>query len=229
MPDEGRQPRQAASAAQVAAHELNHDAQAAVQITGQLAVAHQQGDTRRTSELIERLGRALERLHRDIGTLLSEPDGDLNTLHRAPVRIGELINRVVQAHPAGQHDIHVEVAGAVMINADAVKLERILDNLLDNALEHTPPESPIYVQASVIGGGAEIVIEDRGPGLSEDLARHIFQPGEDPPPPAEGTGMGLWIAGRFTRLHGGHLSVEPGRHGHGARFRVWLPARPPTP
>jgi two-component system, OmpR family, sensor kinase len=213
------------TAAHIAAHELDHDAQAAIQITDQLTAAHRVGDTAQAKELIARLRRSLERLQRDVNALLTERGGDLDTLRRQPVNIGELIDRIVKAHPSGEHTLNVQAAGAVMLNVDPVKVERIVDNLLANALVHTPPDSPVRISASAVPGGAEIVVEDEGPGLTDELADRIFQAGQERPPPLEGTGMGLWIVGRFARLHDGHVTVEPGPGGLGARFRVWLPAR----
>jgi two-component system, OmpR family, sensor kinase len=213
------------AAAHVAAHELDHDAQAALTITDQLAAAQHAGDTDAAEELLARLRRALQRLQRDISALLSERGGDLDTLRREPVNIGQLIHRIVDAHPSGKHDIHVQAASSMMLNADPVKLERIVDNLLANALTHTPPDSPVRISVNAVPGGAELTVEDEGPGLDDELAQRIFQPEHDRPPPLEGAGMGLWIVGRFARLHGGHVTVEPGPDGRGAHFRVWLPAR----
>ncbi|MEX0658379.1 MAG: HAMP domain-containing sensor histidine kinase [Egibacteraceae bacterium] len=211
-------------AAQVAAHELRHDLHTAHTVLQELTaavIAHT--DVSEPRQLIQQLRSSLERLDADIDGLLLQRAGGLDTLQREPTNLGQLVLRVVHAHPTGRQPVDVDVA-PVVFNLDAVKVERILDNLLTNALVHTPGDCPVRVRAVVEPGGATLEVEDDGPGLSEADRQTLLRGHDDPP---EGRGMGLWIVERFARLHGGELRVEPGASGRWARFVVWLPAQAP--
>lgn len=207
-------------AAHIAAHELRHDVQVAYDLLDELT-EDERGGGHRTRLLAQRLRRSLERLETDIDRLLIDAGGDLDTLRREPTNLGQLVRRVVHAHPTGQQPIDVR-SDDVLFNLDPVKVERILDNLLANALVHTPSGCPVRVSAEAEPGGATLVVEDEGPGLSDEERERLLVVGDEPP--AEG-GMGLWIAIRFARLHGGDVRIERRPSGRGARFAVWLPAR----
>lgn len=111
--------------------------------------------------------------------------------------------------------------------ADAPKVERIVENLLHNAVRHTPPGTPVWLRVSGTDGGAEIVVEDAGAGIEPGIAANLFEPftqGEESARAAKpGTGIGLSLVARFTELHGGTVTVRE-RPGGGASFRVWLPS-----
>lgn len=204
--------------AQIAAHELRHDAQVARRLVEGLMAAPDGADaTRRRIE--QQLHRAIERLEQDIDRLLVHHGGDLDTLERRPTNLASLVHRVVQAHPTGRQPVDVDVT-PVVANVDPVKVERILDNLLANALLHTPPDCPVRVGVSLEPGGVVLFVEDHGPGLSPDDRDALLDAGESPP----AGGMGLWIVVRFARLHQGDVRIDVPAPGHGARFTVWLPA-----
>ena len=114
----------------------------------------------------------------------------------------------------------------VRVRLDAAKVERIVENLVANALKYTPEDAAITVQMATRGDGIRIVVEDTGPGIDEDLRATIFEPfqrGVDPG--VAGTGIGLSLVDRFSRLHGGRAWVEE-RPGGGCRFCVDLPSAP---
>jgi signal transduction histidine kinase len=116
-------------------------------------------------------------------------------------------------------------AEEVIANVDAAKVERIVENLLANAGRHTPSGSPLWVRVSREDGGALIVVEDAGPGISDEMKRAVFEPfrqGDGGPNPSPGVGVGLSLVARFAELHGGRAWVED-RPGGGASFRVFLP------
>jgi K+-sensing histidine kinase KdpD len=144
---------------------------------------------------------------------------------RTPTDIGVLITRAVaQSEIPGDHPIHVQ-ADPGMIDIDAPKVERIVQNLVVNAGRHTPPGTPIWVRTCHEEGGVLIVVEDAGQGVPEELRRTIFEPfqqGEHRVQHAPGVGIGLSLVSRFAQLHGGRAWVEE-RPGGGASFRVFLP------
>lgn len=206
----------------IAAHELGHDAQAAVELLDEAVAARADGDDATVGALLDRLRRTLERFEQDIERLVANRGGDLNTLQRRPTNLANLVRTVVSAHPTGSHPIELECA-EVLLNVDPVKVERIIDNLLTNALRYTPPECPVRIRLSAAPAGAELVVEDEGPGLPEHLCDAIAR-GDDDPAVFDGA-TGLWLILRFARLHNGGVTVSRTASGGGARFRVWIPAR----
>lgn len=125
-------------------------------------------------------------------------------------------------------ELSVEVED-VVVAVDAAMLERIVENLLANAVRHTPANARIWVRVRSEAGGEVIVVEDDGPGIPPEQRREIFEPFRqvDAPNDTTGVGVGLALVARFAELQGGRAWVEDGERG-GASFRVWLPARPPS-
>jgi len=100
--------------------------------------------------------------------------------------------------------------------------ERVLDNLISNAISHSPKNSAITLGVVEGEGGAAITVADAGPGINDEDLEHIFEPFYQ----ATGAsrtghaGLGLAIAQRMVSLQQGKLSV---RNAGGAVFTVWLP------
>jgi two-component system, OmpR family, sensor histidine kinase MtrB len=110
---------------------------------------------------------------------------------------------------------------------DGAKVERILENLLHNALRYTPSDTPIWIRLGRSDGGAVITVEDEGPGVPDELKVAMFESfrqGPNRSAHSPGTGIGLSLVARFAELHGGRAWVED-RPGGGARFRVLLPGQ----
>ena len=154
----------------------------------------------------------------------------LVTAQRRPTDVGKLIGSVVEGlGPDIGRSIVVEV-DHVEASVDPSQVERIVENLIANAIRHTPPGSTVWVRARWDGDGVLILVEDDGPGVPEELRPNIFEPfqrGTNVPTHAPGTGIGLSIVAMMADLHGGSVVVED-REGGGASFRVLLPvaARP---
>jgi two-component system, NtrC family, sensor histidine kinase HydH len=108
---------------------------------------------------------------------------------------------------------------------DPPKVERIVENLIANALKHTPEGTPIWVMAGREDGGAMITVEDAGSGVPQEVRADIFKPfrqGPDVPLHSPGMGVGLALVARFAQLHGGRAWLED-RPGGGSSFKVFLP------
>jgi PAS domain S-box-containing protein len=167
----------------------------------------------------DRLKRMLEDLL-DLGRLTR---GVLEPV-RSPTDLRELVCRVVDDSGAMEdHVVHIEVERLV-VNVDALKVERIVDNLLANAARHTLPGTEVWVSARLVADGVLIVVEDAGEGISKEGQEHIFEPFQQLDPRAEhapGVGIGLAIVAKFAELHGGRAWVQD-RKGGGASFRVFL-------
>ncbi|HEV8420994.1 MAG TPA: ATP-binding protein [Actinomycetota bacterium] len=178
-------------------------------------------------DLVGRLARNARKLNRLLADLL-----DVDRLSRGvvgpslqPTDVGELVRRVASDQDVvGGSSLHVDVQ-RVLVPVDAPKVERIVENLIANAVKHTPQGTPIWVMAAREDGGALITVEDAGWGVPEGLRDDIFKPfrqGPDVPAHSPGIGMGLALVARFAELHGGRAWLEE-RPGGGASFKVFLP------
>jgi two-component system sensor histidine kinase KdpD len=180
------------------------------------------------ADLVRRIAANARKLERLLGDLL-----DLDRLQRGivspqrrPTEVGELIRRAVEeTEDHNGHDLTVDVEPFV-VSLDGPKVERIVENLLTNALRHTPPEAEVWVRAVPEDGGLLLMVEDDGAGIPPELREEIFEPFRQAPGSATGhspgVGVGLSLVKRFAELHGGRAWVED-RPGGGASFRVFLP------
>ena len=111
------------------------------------------------------------------------------------------------------------------VRVDAVQIQRVLVNLLENALSMSPPEEPVHVRVNAARQEILIRVTDRGPGIPEEERERIFQPFHRMPGGTDrgGAGLGLAIARGFTKANGGRLSLES-RAGLGTSFVLALPA-----
>jgi signal transduction histidine kinase len=132
---------------------------------------------------------------------------------------------VVDSEIRHDHVVHMDVQPMV-VDLDALKVGRIVDNLLVNARRHTSPGTEVWVAARAAEGGVLLIVEDAGPGVPEISRKRIFQPftqlGEHAAK-APGVGIGLALVAKFAELHGGRAWVEE-RPGGGASFKVFLPS-----
>lgn len=177
------------------------------------------------AELVKSLDTSANRLGHLLDDLL-----DLDRLgrgivkpHRRPTPVAELAARVVGGLDPGRHDIHVD-AREVVAEIDAAQAERIIENLVANALKHTGPETSVWVHIESADDGVVIVVEDDGPGVPDNIRETLFAPFvKDTRGHIPGTGIGLSLVLRFAALHGGRAWVDD-RPGGGARFHVYLPS-----
>jgi two-component system, OmpR family, sensor histidine kinase KdpD len=193
-----------------------------------LEQAHMQLPAEDAADLVRRIAANARKLERLLGDLL-----DLDRLQRGivapqrrPTDVAELIHRSVdETEDHSTHAVHVLV-DPFEVSLDAPKVERIVENLLTNALRHTPPEAQIWVCAEPRDGGLLLKVEDDGPGIPKELREEIFEPFRQAPGSATGhspgVGVGLSLVKRFAELHGGRAWVEE-RPGGGASFHVTIP------
>lgn len=152
---------------------------------------------------------------------------------REPVDLRETLNRALEFARLkhGKHKVHVTIAGPEAprwTDGEWDALFRVLVNLIDNALTAEVPgrRLEIAVALSTVGDLHEITIRDNGCGMSAALAEQVFTPFVSER--ASGTGLGMPIARRIVKDHGGTIdltSVE----GMGTAVRIMLPVRPASP
>ena len=135
------------------------------------------------------------------------------------------------ARVLGSRDIRVSLPEDLpLLHFDAVLLERVLVNLLENAAKYTPTESPIAIGAAPDADAVHVWVDDLGPGLPPGMEDRIFDRftrGERETS-RPGTGLGLALCRAIIEAHGGHIRAE-NRAGGGARFAFTLPRlKPPA-
>lgn len=145
--------------------------------------------------------------------------------------IGDLVQDVVQKFSlaAGSRQISLSAqvtSPATPVYGDIALLERVLDNLIDNALRHTPEGGRVTVHADLQGERVRVAVIDTGPGLTAAEAERVFDRfyrGDPGRSSSSGqSGLGLAIAKAILELHGIAIAVES-ESGHGASFYFDLP------
>jgi PAS domain S-box-containing protein len=174
------------------------------------------------SHLIENL-LELSRARAQQLSLYSEPT-DVKNL------VKEVLSKIKRQAPSHRFvtSIHDKLPS---INADPLRIERILYNLLDNAAKYSPPGSQIKVTVNAEPGRLVIGVSDRGKGLSSSEQARIFGPFQrlenSRPDQARGAGLGLMVCRRLVEAHGGEIWVES-KKGSGSTFFFSLPRRKGT-
>jgi signal transduction histidine kinase len=162
---------------------------------------------------------------------VGDPD---NRVDPRPVDLRAIVDDVVDltAVAAGQRRLTVRVHAPeqpVMALGDPVELDRLVANLVSNALKYTPEDRNVTVCLAQRGSEVELVCRDEGIGISESDREHLFTEffrSSDPRAMAQpGTGLGLAIVARIVERHRGRIEVES-ELGVGSTFKVLVPAAP---
>jgi two-component system sensor histidine kinase MtrB len=161
---------------------------------------------------------------------ISRYDAGAAVLDAAPTDLGALTDRVVDGMQAlalrhGCELVVVQPPGQVLAEVDARRVERILRNLVGNAIEHGAGH-PVEITLAAHRSAAAVTVRDHGVGLTPAEAQHVFDRFWRADPSrvrtVGGSGLGLSISLEDARLHGGWLQVW-GAPGSGAQFRLTLP------
>jgi NtrC-family two-component system sensor histidine kinase KinB len=183
----------------------------------------------READLLKTVNEEMQRLMQLINDLLnfSRYQNGLQKLTLAPFDVSELLeeSRVRFADQAQEQDIIllVEMQEPLpRLNADRAQLERVLDNLLDNALRHTPHGGLIRLQARRHGERLIVSVEDNGEGIAYGQQARIFEPFVQVGRKKGGAGLGLALCKEIVQLHGGRMGVYS-RPAQGTQFYMALP------
>lgn len=149
------------------------------------------------------------------------------TLNKEPQFLEEVVGAVLNRFEGKLHDRPVEVRipeDLPMIPMDGLLMEQAFINLVENALKHTQPGSPVTISARALSGEVQIEVADQGPGLPPGEQARIFDMfyRGQADRTTRGYGLGLSICRAIVQAHGGTIEAR-NRAGGGAVFRITLP------
>jgi signal transduction histidine kinase len=108
------------------------------------------------------------------------------------------------------------------------EIKQVMLNLITNGLDSIEPGGTVRVIVGSRGNEAQIVVEDNGCGMSEDVIQHLFEPFFTRRRGGQGTGLGLSITYRIVEEHHGQIVAQSAGHGKGSKFTVTIPFRQPA-
>lgn len=181
---------------------------------------------RRTEEEAIRMGSLVDDM-----LLLARLDQG-RPLDRAPVSLGRLAEDAARdaMAVAPEHRVDAVVEDDITITGDESRLRQVVANLVANALLHTPAGTAVHLAVRRDNGSAVLEVSDEGPGMSEEVAEHVFERFYRADPSRSrhhgGTGLGLSIVQAIVAAHGGRVAIRTAM-GQGTAVRVELPTPAP--
>ena len=159
-------------------------------------------------ELVVAIREEAARLDRVVGNLLdfSRLEADAVESHPQLWSVDELVARAIESAPDGARIVVELDPESPPVRVDAAQIERVLANLIENALKFSPPGSPVVVRAEHGATELRVHVVDRGPGVSAGERDAIFQPFRRGG--GVGSGLGLAIARGFAEANGGRLWTQ---------------------
>lgn len=202
-------------------------------------LADVQGELSRLSTIVEEL---LAVAAAEAGELRRSEVLDVAELVREVAQVGRGLLAARRASRAGQvSSLRVDAPGPAPVRGDAVALERVVTNLLENAVKHTPPGTPIDVSVRRDGEVVRIGVRDHGPTPAAEALADAFDafstrqrstdPGDERDPATRGRGLGLHVVRTLVEAHGGSVTLRGvvAEAGSGTVAEVVLPlALPPA-
>jgi PAS domain S-box-containing protein len=213
------------------AHELRNplaSINSAVQLFGRL---ESEEELLWAKDVVSRQVKHLARLIDDLLDVSRITRGKI-TLKREAVNLSPIVNSAVEAVQSlideRKHELTVSIVGTPRIEADPIRLEQILVNLLANATKYTDAGGQIALTARQEGADIVLAIRDTGIGIPSDLLPKVFDlfvQGDRTAARSEGgLGIGLTLVKSLVEMHGGSVSAMSGGPGTGSEFIVRLPA-----
>jgi signal transduction histidine kinase len=160
--------------------------------------------------------------------LLSQAETGRLALHNEPVDVSEVTGELVeQFRSTAKEDglsLTWELEPEAVVRGDRTQLDRLVTNLLSNALKYTPRGGHVHVNVRKDAGQVTLTVADDGKGIPEESLPHIFDrfyrvPGSDP---AKGLGLGLSFVAWIVKAHNGTIDVKSAV-GKGTKFSIVLP------
>jgi signal transduction histidine kinase len=184
-------------------------------------------DPERVSHALRMMGTQADKLARLVSQLLdvSRLESGKLQLEPHPTNLARVVEQVVAAARSlaeDTHSISLTAPAVVECEVDALRLEQVLTNLIDNAVKYSPPREPV----EIVLHGEELTVRDHGPGITAEDLPHIFDRfyrGADARR-HPGSGLGLAIVRQVVDQHGGSVTAEPATGG-GTLMRLRLAGR----
>lgn len=178
-------------------------------------------------DIMDRQAKRLAGLVEDLLVGARLEAGQLQPDESETVHLGELVRDVLTAiAPDRRARVLLTQDGDVRVCADRLQLERVVQNLVDNALHHGPEPSAVEVTVARDGDHVTLSVRDHGGGISEGGRERLFTRYGRGEPRRGSTGLGLWIVRGIVEGHGGTVEVDS-TPGKGATFLARLPATGP--
>ncbi|HLF42148.1 MAG TPA: ATP-binding protein, partial [Acidimicrobiia bacterium] len=154
-----------------------------------------------------------ERLNRLVGQLLDASRVQVGAVHvfYRPVGLEEVVASALAGLGSSRDRLIVDISESLAeVQTDPVLLERVVANLVENALTWSPPDQPVRVSAGEVAGRIDLRISDRGPGIPAHARETAFQPFQrlGDSPNREGVGLGLAVARGLLEAMGNELVIE---------------------
>lgn len=209
----------------VAAHDIRNPLTSILGFSALLSEQWDQLPEQNRREWIETIERQATAANTLVNELLEAArlEADAVQPSRELVDVCEIVERVAAVLPG--EDCAVQVEEGLTLHADALHVQRIVTNLVSNALKYGAP--PVTVSASRDGGTVRIACSDHGQGVPPAFVPRLFhkfaRSEEARAAKIEGTGLGLAIVAGLVRANGGTIRYEPNEP-HGARFVVEFPS-----
>ena len=180
-----------------------------------------------TRELLENILGEAERLARLVHNLIETTRLETGgvRLKKEPQSIEEVAGAALERmeKTLGDRPVKSDIPEDLpMVPLDAVLMEQVFFNLIENATRHTPAGTPIEIAARVDGDSMEVEVADRGPGLAQEDIDRVFEKFYRAKSSGPGAGLGLAICKAVIQAHGGRIWAE-NRPGGGASFRFQVP------
>jgi signal transduction histidine kinase len=195
---------------------LAHEIRSPVAALAAIAEAYPPADDVRRRRLLELAAAAVASIERLL------VDAAPGSLCRERVDVGSLARAAAETAALAGATVVAETEDGLLVDGDPGRLRQALDNLIGNAIGHSPAGTLVTVTAGRDGASVVIAVADEGEGIPKgDLAR-VFDAGVRLTDARPGQGLGLAVVRTIARAHGGEADVEsaPGR---GATFRLVLP------
>lgn len=214
----------------IVSHELRNPLGAITNALGVVDRLATSQDLRNAAGIIGRQATRLTRLVDDLLDVARVTSGKI-ALRLEPVDLRELVERCARGlREAGRaRDHRLEIEGdSVLVRGDLVRLEQVVNNLLDNALKYTASGGEIRLITERVGDDGVLRVRDSGEGIRAELGVRVFDLFVQEPQALDrsrgGLGLGLALVKQLVELHGGSVSMASRGRGHGSEFVVRLPA-----
>ncbi|HLL20834.1 MAG TPA: HAMP domain-containing sensor histidine kinase [Kofleriaceae bacterium] len=184
------------------------------------------GRAKKNLDAVTEAARKLVRLVDELLLLAAGQEGKLTT-HPEPTNLVELMRHIeaawqLAAEPAGL-TLTMRAPASLVANVDPIAMERVITNLVSNAVKYTPRGGHVELELVTSTEGIRISVFDTGPGISDELASRLFGRYERAAnATATGTGLGLALSRQLVNAHRGTIDAHRRPEG-GAELRVFLP------